>query len=188
MARSVRGIRRWLRVEALTEMITAAALPKRAKADRLARQVGLASLAQRSDKLTGENRPSCAHQRRVRGHGHPRKRSRSSPRACQRRPAEPSPVAAGRLLRRAVPADGMGASVQAMDILAAIRDKMGVATVVGEPISSNGVMVVPMARIFAGGGGTGTDQDADDRQSSGQGLGFGLRSAPGGCSSSTATR
>jgi uncharacterized spore protein YtfJ len=72
--------------------------------------------------------------------------------------------------------------MQALDVLTALRDKIGVQTVVGEPIQDkeSGLTLVPVARVNGrAGGGGGTETDTDER-SGGEGIGFTLHSTPTG--------
>jgi uncharacterized spore protein YtfJ len=93
--------------------------------------------------------------------------------------------------------------MQAIDALASTRDSMTVRTVFGEPITQNGVTVVPVARVRGAGGGghgegpagsaseppdgTAAEQPAMPApagkragKGTGEGLGFSLRATPVG--------
>jgi uncharacterized spore protein YtfJ len=59
------------------------------------------------------------------------------------------------------------------EILAGARDGMSVKRVFGDPIESDGVIVVPVASVSGGGGGGGDDTNNG-------GAGFGLRARPAG--------
>ncbi len=63
------------------------------------------------------------------------------------------------------------------DILSKAKDAMQVRTVYGEPIQSDGVIVIPAARIRGGGGG-GSGKSGEEQQ--GSGGGFGLMASPAG--------
>jgi uncharacterized spore protein YtfJ len=69
-------------------------------------------------------------------------------------------------------------NVDVSDILGKARDAMSVQRVFGEPISSNGVTVVPVAAIRGGGGGGGGAPDENAPE--GGGAGFGLTARPVG--------
>jgi len=65
-----------------------------------------------------------------------------------------------------------------MDLLRAVADNATVRTVFGEPITTDVVTVVPVARIGSGaGGGTGSDRSKGDSQGVGGGLGLSARPA-----------
>jgi uncharacterized spore protein YtfJ len=64
-----------------------------------------------------------------------------------------------------------------MDVLTHVRESMDARTVFAEPVTQNGVIVIPAARISGGAGG-GTGRSGGDEQPTGQGGGFGLRSTP----------
>lgn len=68
--------------------------------------------------------------------------------------------------------------MESMDVLTKARESMNAKTVFAEPITHDGLIVVPAARISGGaGGGTGQGKD---QATTGEGGGFGLRSAPVG--------
>jgi uncharacterized spore protein YtfJ len=67
--------------------------------------------------------------------------------------------------------------MDAMDLLTEARERMSQGTVFGEPITHDGVVVIPVARI-GGMVGAGTGNKTDDAEGSGGGLG--LRAAPVG--------
>jgi uncharacterized spore protein YtfJ len=95
-------------------------------------------------------------------------------------PAAPPPVPPGRH-SRALGVD----RAPGVDVLTAVRDKLTVKTAIGEPMVHNGLTIVPVARISAGGGaGTGREEAAQKAAgaagATGQGVGFGVRSAPVG--------
>lgn len=71
--------------------------------------------------------------------------------------------------------------MEAMDVLTAVRDRLDVRTVIGEPIVHEGLTIIPAARVSGGGGGGGgTGPQGDGTEAGGQGMGFGIRSAPAG--------
>lgn len=69
-------------------------------------------------------------------------------------------------------------NVDVTEIIGKARDVMSVQRVFGEPISSNGVTVVPVAAIRGGGGGGGGAPD--EHHPEGGGAGFGLTARPVG--------
>lgn len=72
--------------------------------------------------------------------------------------------------------------MDATDVIAHAQDSLTVRRVFGEPITSNGVTVIPAARI-AGGGGAGNGSSEPDGQhaaGSGAGGGYGIGVAPAG--------
>ncbi|GAA1296659.1 hypothetical protein Psi02_13120 [Planotetraspora silvatica] len=83
--------------------------------------------------------------------------------------------------------------MEVMKLISRIHDNVTVRRVFGEPITVDGVTVIPVARIAAGGGGGGgggpsalpgdpvTDREqAGDRHAEGAGAGFGLAATPAG--------
>jgi uncharacterized spore protein YtfJ len=77
---------------------------------------------------------------------------------------------------------------QVKDVFDGVRDSFTVSRVFGEPISKDGVMIVPATRIAAGGGGGGGSDGSHDRSAvdsgpdvaGGLGMGFGGVSKPAG--------
>jgi uncharacterized spore protein YtfJ len=69
--------------------------------------------------------------------------------------------------------------MDAMDVLAKAREGMNLRTVYGEPVTHDGLVIIPVARISGGAGG-GSGQDSSGARQSGEGAGFGIRSAPVG--------
>jgi uncharacterized spore protein YtfJ len=80
----------------------------------------------------------------------------------------------------------MNGEVDALDLLAKIRESMTVHTAIGDPIKSGGITILPVARVSGGGGGGGgraggeSDTSADAAEQVGGGAGFGLMSKPVG--------
>jgi uncharacterized spore protein YtfJ len=72
--------------------------------------------------------------------------------------------------------------MDAMDVLAQARDNLNVRTVFGEPITAEGVTIVPVARVRGGGGGGGGTGPENEygKEPAGSGLGFGLVASPVG--------
>jgi uncharacterized spore protein YtfJ len=87
--------------------------------------------------------------------------------------------------------------MEVMKLISRIHDNVTVRRVFGEPITVDGVTVIPVARVAAGGGGgagagpsvprddgagdPGTDGEyAGDRHAEGSGAGFGLAAIPAG--------
>jgi hypothetical protein len=66
------------------------------------------------------------------------------------------------------------------DLVTTARDAITVRRVYGEPVTENGVTVIPAASVWGGGGGGGRDQQGQE----GQGGGFGLQLAPSAPTSS----
>jgi|SRR5947199_5485803 len=64
------------------------------------------------------------------------------------------------------------------DVLSRAYDNVHVRTVFGEPIRSEGMLVIPVAKVFGGGGG-GSGFDKDNERD-GEGGGFGMRATPVG--------
>jgi uncharacterized spore protein YtfJ len=64
------------------------------------------------------------------------------------------------------------------EILNAAKDTITVKHVFGEPYESNGVVVIPAARIGGGAGGGGSEGPED--QGHGEGSGFGISAKPAG--------
>ena len=69
-------------------------------------------------------------------------------------------------------------NIDVTGILGQARDAINVRRVFGEPISSNGVTLVPVAAVRGGGGGGGGAPD--DQHPEGGGAGFGLIARPVG--------
>ncbi len=77
---------------------------------------------------------------------------------------------------------------QVKDVFNGVRDSFTVGRVFGEPISKDGVMIVPASRIAGGGGGGGGSDGRHDRSAvdsgpdvaGGLGMGFGGTSKPAG--------
>lgn len=80
----------------------------------------------------------------------------------------------------------MNREVDALDLLAKVRESMAVHTAIGEPITSDGVTILPVARVSGGGGGGGgrtggeLETSADTTEQVGGGAGFGMTSKPVG--------
>lgn len=72
--------------------------------------------------------------------------------------------------------------MDATDVIAHAQDSLTVRRVFGEPITSNGVTVIPAARIAGGGGaGSGTGEpDGQHAAESGAGGGYGIGVTPAG--------
>ncbi len=74
----------------------------------------------------------------------------------------------------------MNGEVDALDLLAKVRESMTVHTVIGDPIKSGGITILPVARVTGGGGGGGgraggeSDTSADTAEQVGGGAGFGM--------------
>lgn len=72
-------------------------------------------------------------------------------------------------------------TVRTLDLLDKVRGGMSAGTVVSEPISQDGLTVVPVVRILGGGGGGGgTGAGTDGGKGDGTGAGFGVSSRPVG--------
>ncbi|WP_460849531.1 spore germination protein GerW family protein [Phytohabitans suffuscus] len=72
-------------------------------------------------------------------------------------------------------------AARTLDLLEKLRGSMTAGTVVGEPISQDGLTVVLVVRILGGGGGGGGAGTADGgREGDGTGAGFGVSSRPVG--------
>jgi uncharacterized spore protein YtfJ len=77
---------------------------------------------------------------------------------------------------------------QVKNVVDGVRDSFTVGRVFGEPISKDGVMIVPATRIAGGGGGGGGSDGSHDRSTAdsgpdvagGLGMGFGGVSKPAG--------
>jgi uncharacterized spore protein YtfJ len=69
-------------------------------------------------------------------------------------------------------------SIDVEGLLATSRDALTVRRVFGDPVSHNGVDVIPVARIRGGGGGGGGSGPAGE--GSGSGAGFGMTGSPAG--------
>ncbi|GAA0389675.1 hypothetical protein Acor_76860 [Acrocarpospora corrugata] len=65
------------------------------------------------------------------------------------------------------------------ELLEKVRDAATVRRAFGEPITSNGVTVIPAARVGGGGGGGGGSRDGD-QPGEGSGGGFGVAVSPTG--------
>ena len=81
----------------------------------------------------------------------------------------------------------MNGEVDALDLLAKVRESIAVHTAIGEPIKSGGITILPVARVSGGGGGGGggraggeSDTSADTTEQVGGGAGFGMTSKPVG--------
>ncbi|GAA3560762.1 hypothetical protein GCM10022419_046740 [Nonomuraea rosea] len=66
-----------------------------------------------------------------------------------------------------------------IDVSGTVKDVARVERVFGEPITQDGVTVIPVARI-GGGGGSGTGKQEGERPGEGSGGGFGLGATPAG--------
>jgi uncharacterized spore protein YtfJ len=72
-------------------------------------------------------------------------------------------------------------AARTLDLLDRLRGSMGASTVVSEPITQDGLTLVPVVRIAGGGGGGGGAGAATDGgKGDGTGAGFGLSSRPVG--------
>jgi len=72
-------------------------------------------------------------------------------------------------------------TAKTLDLLEKVRDGMTAHAVVAEPITLDGLTVVPVARISGGGGGGGgTGPGAEGEEGSGTGAGFSVSSRPVG--------
>ena len=65
-----------------------------------------------------------------------------------------------------------------LEVLSKVRETISQQTVFGEPITQDGVTLVPVAKVSGGAGGGGRPNETD--KDAGAGAGFGLRSAPVG--------
>ena len=69
--------------------------------------------------------------------------------------------------------------VAVMDVLRRVVDSAAVGTVFGDPITHNGLTVIPVARVRgAGGGGGGSSPSSDKSEASGTGGGIALSAKP----------
>ncbi|MGP3915957.1 spore germination protein GerW family protein [Nonomuraea sp. 10N515B] len=66
-----------------------------------------------------------------------------------------------------------------IDVSGTVKDVARVERVFGEPVTQDGVTVIPVARIGGGGGGGGGKQEGE-RPGEGSGGGFGLGATPAG--------
>ena len=69
---------------------------------------------------------------------------------------------------------------EATDFAARTQDVLAVRRVFGEPIERNGVTVVPVVRLAAGGGGRGGDGGPERDGGPARGGGYGLKAMPAG--------
>ncbi|GIH99849.1 spore germination protein GerW family protein [Planobispora takensis] len=67
-----------------------------------------------------------------------------------------------------------------MDVIDQAKDNATVNRVFGEPITREGVTVVPVAKIAGGGGGGRGKQEGGERPGEGSGGGYGLSATPAG--------
>ncbi|GAA3447449.1 spore germination protein GerW family protein [Planomonospora venezuelensis] len=67
-----------------------------------------------------------------------------------------------------------------MEVIDQAKDNATVSRVFGEPITREGVTVVPVAKIASGGGGGRGRQEGGDRPGEGAGGGYGLSATPAG--------
>src|SRR5215470_11853028 len=68
-----------------------------------------------------------------------------------------------------------------LEILQGVVDGVKAGMVFGEPVSKDGMTILPVARISGGGGGGGgTGQQTDGKEADGSGGGFGLMARPVG--------
>ena len=81
----------------------------------------------------------------------------------------------------------MNGEVDALNLLAKVRESMTVHTAIGDPIKSDGITILPVARVAGGGGGGGggragseSDASVDTGEQVGGGAGFGMMSKPVG--------
>jgi uncharacterized spore protein YtfJ len=85
----------------------------------------------------------------------------------------------------------MNGEIDALDLLGKVRDSIAVHAAIGEPIRSDGITILPVARVSGGGGGGGgrggggrggpeSDTSPEAAEQAGAGAGFGLMSKPVG--------
>ncbi|MBG0832873.1 sporulation protein [Planomonospora sp. ID67723] len=67
-----------------------------------------------------------------------------------------------------------------MEVIDQAKDNATVSRVFGEPITREGVTVVPVAKVATGGGGGRGKQEGGDRPGEGSGGGYGLSATPAG--------
>jgi uncharacterized spore protein YtfJ len=67
--------------------------------------------------------------------------------------------------------------MESMDVLTKARESMDARTVYAEPVTQNGVIVIPAAKVSGGAGG-GSGKSGGGEEATGQGGGFGVRSTP----------
>ncbi len=67
-----------------------------------------------------------------------------------------------------------------LENIRATRDALSVRRVFGDPVETDGVTIIPVARIAGGGGGGGGEGTAEQQTGSGFGTGFGVRAEPVG--------
>jgi uncharacterized spore protein YtfJ len=72
-------------------------------------------------------------------------------------------------------------AAEAMELLGKVGESFTVRTVIGEPVTQDGVTVIPVAKVSGGGGGGGgTGPSPSGEESGGTGVGFGISSRPVG--------
>ncbi|MFC0527669.1 GerW family sporulation protein [Phytohabitans kaempferiae] len=74
-------------------------------------------------------------------------------------------------------------TTKTLDLLEKVRGSLTARSVVAEPITQDGLTVVPVARVSGGGGGGGgggTGPGAGGKEGNGNGAGFGVSSRPVG--------
>jgi uncharacterized spore protein YtfJ len=77
--------------------------------------------------------------------------------------------------------DKVEPEVAVMDVLRRVVDNTTVGTVFGDPVTQNGMIVIPVARVRgAGGGGGGRSPSSDKPEASGTGGGIALSAKPVG--------
>jgi uncharacterized spore protein YtfJ len=69
---------------------------------------------------------------------------------------------------------------EALELLGKVRESFTVRTVIGEPVTQDGLTVIPVAKINGGGGGGGGTKPGTSGEESGTGVGFGISSRPVG--------
>lgn len=73
----------------------------------------------------------------------------------------------------------MNAELDALELLARVREGISVRTAIGEPVSQDGLTMIPVARVSgAGGGGGGTGPGEEGHEPAGTGAGFAMTSKP----------
>lgn len=67
-----------------------------------------------------------------------------------------------------------------IEMIDKVHDSATVTSVFGEPITQDGVTVIPVARVGGGGGGGGGKQEGGEHPGEGSGGGFGVSATPAG--------
>jgi uncharacterized spore protein YtfJ len=67
-----------------------------------------------------------------------------------------------------------------LENIRATRDALSVRRVFGDPLETDGVTIIPVARVAGGAGGGGGEGTAEQQTGSGFGTGFGVRAEPVG--------